>query len=168
MRLLGLTIGLGLSVPGQVCAAGASAARPNIVYILADDLGYGDVGCYNRASKIPTPELDRLAASGMRFTEAHAPDAVCTQSRNGLEQQGKAHGLILRLIAYAGTKRLRPARLDRMNRIYRIENTPDFKEHASPSGGRGWWVSNPSCKSGLKCLTSRSSKYMVLAKIEGQ
>jgi arylsulfatase A len=62
----------------------APAASPNIVVILADDLGYGDVGCYNAQSKIPTPHLDHLAAEGMRFTDAHAPDAVCTPSRYGL------------------------------------------------------------------------------------
>jgi arylsulfatase A-like enzyme len=62
----------------------AAAERPNIVYILADDLGYGDVGCYDPQSKIPTPLLDRLAREGMRFTDAHAPDAVCTPTRYGL------------------------------------------------------------------------------------
>ena len=46
--------------------------KPNIVYILADDLGFGDVGCYNKNSKIPTPHLDRLATEGMRMTDAHA------------------------------------------------------------------------------------------------
>src|SRR5712672_4750722 len=60
---------------------GAEPARPNIVYILADDLGYGDVGCYNKDSKIPTPNLDRLASAGMRFTDAHAPTSVCTPTR---------------------------------------------------------------------------------------
>jgi arylsulfatase A-like enzyme len=66
-------------------AAGIAAiGKPNIVLILADDLGYGDVGCYNSQSKIPTPNLDRLAAEGMRFTDAHAPDAMCTPSRYGL------------------------------------------------------------------------------------
>ncbi len=58
--------------------------RPNIVYILADDLGYGDVGCYNPESKIPTPNLDRLAKEGMRFTDAHSPSAVCTPTRYAL------------------------------------------------------------------------------------
>ena len=66
----------------------ASSSRPspppNIVLILADDLGYGDVRCYNPHSKIPTPNLDRLAKEGLRFTDAHAPDAVCTPSRYGL------------------------------------------------------------------------------------
>lgn len=57
------------------------AAKPNIVYILADDLGYGDLGCYNPASKIPTPHLDALAREGTRFTDAHAPTSVCTPTR---------------------------------------------------------------------------------------
>ena len=61
-----------------------AAEKPNIVYILADDLGYGDLGCYNAQSKIPTPHLDRLAAQGMRFTDAHAPSSVCTPTRYAL------------------------------------------------------------------------------------
>lgn len=51
---------------------------------MADDMGYGDVGCYNRDSKIPTPNMDRLAAGGIRFTDAHSPSAVCTPSRYGV------------------------------------------------------------------------------------
>ncbi|NND96559.1 MAG: arylsulfatase [Pirellulaceae bacterium] len=57
---------------------------PNIVFILADDLGYGDVSCYNRESKITTPHIDRLAREGMRFTDAHTPSAVCTPTRYGI------------------------------------------------------------------------------------
>src|SRR5262249_7359278 len=57
---------------------------PNIVIILADDLGYGDLGCYNKDSKIPTPNLDRLAAQGMRFTDAHTPSSLCTPTRYGI------------------------------------------------------------------------------------
>ncbi|GBL44043.1 arylsulfatase A [Verrucomicrobiota bacterium] len=64
--------------------AAAELRRPNIVVILADDLGYGDVGCYNPESKIPTPNLDRLAKSGVRFTDAHSPSTVCTPSRYSL------------------------------------------------------------------------------------
>ena len=56
--------------------------RPNIVIILADDLGYGDLGCYNAQSKIHTPNLDRLAGEGMRFTDAHAPASVCSPTRD--------------------------------------------------------------------------------------
>ncbi len=59
-------------------------ASPNIVLILVDDMGYGDPGCYNRASKIPTPHIDSLARDGMRFTDAHAAGPLCHMSRYGL------------------------------------------------------------------------------------
>lgn len=55
--------------------------HPNIVLILADDLGYGDVGCYNPESKVPTPNLDRLAEQGLKWNDTHAPSTVCTPSR---------------------------------------------------------------------------------------
>lgn len=61
-----------------------SNARPNIVVILADDLGFGDVSCNNPQSKITTPHVDRLAAEGLRFIDAHTPSAVCTPTRYGL------------------------------------------------------------------------------------
>jgi arylsulfatase A-like enzyme len=54
---------------------------PNIILLLADDLGWGDVGAYNEASVIPTPNIDRLARQGMQFTDAHAPSSVCTPTR---------------------------------------------------------------------------------------
>ncbi len=57
---------------------------PNIVFILADDLGYGDLHCYNKDSKVPTPHLDRLAAQGTRFTDAHTPSSLCTPTRYGI------------------------------------------------------------------------------------
>ena len=57
---------------------------PNIVILYADDLGYGDLGCYNAESKIPTPHLDRLALEGMRFTDAHSSSGICTPSRYAL------------------------------------------------------------------------------------
>ncbi|CAG5018047.1 N-acetylgalactosamine-6-O-sulfatase [Dyadobacter sp. CECT 9275] len=57
---------------------------PNIVYILADDLGYGDVSIYNPSGKISTPNIDRLASQGMRFTDAHSPSSVCTPTRYSL------------------------------------------------------------------------------------
>lgn len=55
--------------------------KPNIIYILADDMGYGDLSCLNEQSKIRTPHLDRLASEGMAFCDAHASSAVCTPSR---------------------------------------------------------------------------------------
>lgn len=67
-----------------VALSARAASNPNIVYILADDLGYGDVRCLNPASKIPTPHMDRLAAEGMSFTDAHSGSAVCTPTRYGL------------------------------------------------------------------------------------
>lgn len=75
---------LGLNVGFTLLAGAAESQHPNLVFILADDLGYGDVRCYNSSSKIPTPNIDRLASQGMRFTDAHAPDAVCTPTRYGL------------------------------------------------------------------------------------
>ena len=61
----------------------AAPAKPNIVLILADDLGFGDTGCYG-ATKISTPNIDRLGRQGLRFTDAHATSATCTPSRYGL------------------------------------------------------------------------------------
>lgn len=69
--------------PGMAQAADASP-KPNIVVILADDLGYGDVSCYNAQSKVPTPRIDQLAREGMRFIDAHSPSTVCTPARYGL------------------------------------------------------------------------------------
>jgi arylsulfatase A-like enzyme len=63
--------------------ARAAARRPNIVLIYADDVGYGDLGCYG-ASGVKTPHLDRLASAGIRFTNAHASSATCTPSRYSL------------------------------------------------------------------------------------
>ena len=57
--------------------------RPNIVFILADDLGYGDVGCYGQ-TKIKTPNIDRMAVDGIRFTQAYAGCTVCGPSRSVL------------------------------------------------------------------------------------
>ena len=65
-------------------ARASDTKPPNIVYILADDLGYGDVRCLNPQGKIATPHLDRLAAAGMIFTDAHSSSAVCTPTRYGL------------------------------------------------------------------------------------
>jgi len=57
---------------------------PNVVIILADDMGYGDPGSYNEGSRIPTPHIDGLAQDGMLFQDAHSPSAVCTPTRYGL------------------------------------------------------------------------------------
>ena len=71
-----------MAVTGRAFARAGEVA-PNIVLIYADDLGYGDVGCYG-ATKVSTPHIDRLAREGRMFTDAHSPSAVCTPSRYGL------------------------------------------------------------------------------------
>ncbi|MGB0993558.1 MAG: sulfatase family protein [Akkermansiaceae bacterium] len=76
---LSLLLILEVSVPNL-----SAAEKPNIVFILADDLGVGDLGCYNKESKIPTPHLDSLAEKGMRFTDAHSNSSVCTPTRYGV------------------------------------------------------------------------------------
>lgn len=74
-----------LAIPtATIQAAELTLAQPNIVVIFADDLGYGDLTCYNKASKAPTPHLDALAKDGIRFTDGHSNAAVCTPSRYGL------------------------------------------------------------------------------------
>ena len=62
----------------------AASQSPNIVYILADDQGYGDAQCYNPKSPMPTPGIDRIAREGMRFTDAHSASSVCTPTRYAL------------------------------------------------------------------------------------
>lgn len=61
-----------------------AAEKPNIIFILADDLGYGDLSCLNKQSKIKTPHLDRFASQGVIFTDAHSASAVCTPTRYGI------------------------------------------------------------------------------------
>lgn len=86
-RILGALIVMMLfsltACAAQKSVAGASS-RPNIIYILADDLGYGDVQVLNPEGKIKTPHLDRLARQGMIFTDVHSSSAVCTPTRYGV------------------------------------------------------------------------------------
>ncbi len=79
-------MGVGVATAGAACSEPTVEAEraPNIVFLMADDMGYGDLGCYNPDSKIPTPNMDRLAAEGMRFTDAHSGSAVCTPTRYGV------------------------------------------------------------------------------------
>ncbi|MBA61586.1 MAG: arylsulfatase [Planctomycetaceae bacterium] len=65
-------------------AATDTILKPNIIFIMADDMGYGDIRAYNPNSKIDTPHLNRLIKQGMRFTDAHAPAGLCVQTRYGL------------------------------------------------------------------------------------
>ena len=69
---------------GGLMSSAIASQPPNILLILADDLGYGDVRCYNDQSKVATPHLDRLAREGVRFIDAHSPATVCTPTRYSL------------------------------------------------------------------------------------
>ncbi|QDU25106.1 Arylsulfatase [Anatilimnocola aggregata] len=83
--LSGLVMGLLLLLSAGAFAADETTPRkPNIIYILCDDLGYGDVKCLNPDCKIATPHVDALAKSGMTFTDAHSGSAVCTPTRYGV------------------------------------------------------------------------------------
>ena len=81
LLVFGATIGL--------CSA-AAVEKPNLIFILADDLGWGDLGCYGQ-QVIQTPNLDRMAAEGLRFTHFYAGATVCAPSRSVL-MTGKHHG----------------------------------------------------------------------------
>ncbi len=70
------------SLAADAPGAGAAAARPNIIYIMADDMGYGDLGCYGKVYQ--TPNIDRLAQEGVKFRQAYSNSAVCTATRVGL------------------------------------------------------------------------------------
>ena len=85
LRRSGLAAG-GAALAGTLAgraARAATAAKPNIIFILADDLGYGDLGCFGQ-KRIKTPNLDKLAAEGMRFTDCYAGSTVCAPSRSCL------------------------------------------------------------------------------------
>jgi arylsulfatase A-like enzyme len=79
-----LLLGFCTSCSQEESPATEPASLPNIVLVLADDMGLGDVGAYNAESRIPTPGIDSLANTGMRFTDAHSPSAVCTPTRYAL------------------------------------------------------------------------------------
>ncbi|MEC5128827.1 arylsulfatase [Verrucomicrobiales bacterium BCK34] len=79
-----LALSFALSVALFSDSALSAADQPNILILYADDLGFGDLTCYHAESKIPTPNLDRLAAEGMRFTDGHSSSGICTPSRYAL------------------------------------------------------------------------------------
>src|SRR5215475_4966152 len=94
---IGLSAGLGLCPPAL-----AESPPPNVIFILADDLGYGDLGCFGQ-KLIKTPNIDRLAAEGVRFTQAYAGATVCAPSRCSL-MTGKHNGHA----AIRGNKEIQP------------------------------------------------------------
>ncbi|MCO6453803.1 MAG: arylsulfatase [Pirellulaceae bacterium] len=101
-------------MPALHAAADAPSTRPNVVVILADDLGYGDVQCYNpERGKIATPQIDQLASAGLRFTDAHSSSGVCSPSRYTL-LTGRYHWrtrLQAGIVGYLGQPLIAPERL---------------------------------------------------------
>ncbi|MFZ5830154.1 MAG: sulfatase family protein, partial [Planctomycetota bacterium] len=83
MKAAGKHLILTITILSSLAGMAFAEEKPNIVIILADDLGYTDTSCYG-AEKVKTPNIDRLAAEGMRFTDAHSPAAVCSPSRYSL------------------------------------------------------------------------------------
>ena len=84
-HLIHLLIASAVCIIAAPVHAAATSAKPNFLILLADDLGYGDVQCYNpQRGKIPTPNIDKLAAQGMRFTDGHSSSGVCSPSRYAL------------------------------------------------------------------------------------
>ena len=82
LALVWFLVSCGLSYGREIIGQEKEGKRPNIVVIYADDLGFGDVRCFNPdRGKIPTPHIDRLAAQGMKFTDAHSSSGVCSPSR---------------------------------------------------------------------------------------
>ena len=74
----------GLMLAGCGAVPAPVQKLPNIIIIYADDLGYGDLSSYNAKAAYQTPRLDRMAAEGIRFTDAHSPSTICSPSRYGL------------------------------------------------------------------------------------
>ncbi len=85
IRVAAILLGVAVYSPATREVAASDKSRlPNILILYADDLGFGDLGCYNPDSKIPTVNLDRLAAQGMRFTDGHSSSGICSPSRYAL------------------------------------------------------------------------------------
>ncbi len=117
------------------CLLGAcqtTSEPPNVIVILADDLGFGDIERYNSASRIPTPNLNRLADEGMRFIDAHSPSAVCTPTRYGLLTGRYAWRTRLKSGVLQGYS---PLLLD----TTRLTLPRLFREHGYATGATGKW-----------------------------
>jgi arylsulfatase A-like enzyme len=114
-------------------SASSAREKPNVVYVLCDDLGYGDVRCLNpERGKIPTPHIDRLAAEGLAFTDAHSGSSVCTPTRYGI-LTGR----------YAWRTRLQSGVLYGYDRPLIVPGRPTvaslFREHGYATGCVGKW-----------------------------
>ena len=79
-----LALPVSAQTPAALTASDAPKQKPNIIVILADDYGWGSLGCYGAPAELKTPHLDRLAREGRHFTSAYAPSSVCSPTRYGL------------------------------------------------------------------------------------
>jgi arylsulfatase A len=122
----------GLCVAATLPQTTVTQRRPNILILLVDDLGIGDPGCYNPASKIRTPHIDRLAREGMRFTDVHSSSSVCSPTRYAI-LTGR----------YAWRSRLKSGVLDGYSRALIEPGRPTIasllKEHGYTTAGIGKW-----------------------------
>jgi arylsulfatase A len=138
---LALKFGLALMLWSVVLASGLAVGasfpqktveRPNILILLVDDLGIGDPGCYNAASKIRTPHIDRIAREGMRFTDVHSSSSVCSPTRYAI-LTGR----------YAWRGRLKSGVLNGYSRALIEPGRPSIasvlKEHGYTTAGIGKW-----------------------------
>ena len=131
-RLLPLLLALILGHSPLVLSAAAAADRPNIIYILADDLGYGDLGSYGQ-KLITTPHLDQLATEGMRFTQHYSGATVCAPSRSAFLEG--LHG------GHASVRGNQPPHLTDPNRVTVAETLRDAG-YATAAIGK-WGVGHP-------------------------
>src|SRR5262249_46966014 len=83
VAFLALSVSFACNITRSANNGDSPSRRPNIIFILADDLGYGDLGCYGQ-TKIKTPNIDKLASQGIRFTDCYAGSTVCAPSRCAL------------------------------------------------------------------------------------
>ena len=115
------------------CSHALAGSKPNVIIILADDLGYGDVKCYNpERGKIPTPHIDKLASQGMRFTDAHTSSGVCSPTRYTL-LTGRYHWrshLQNGIVNYLEDPLIAPSRLTLASLL---------KQHGYRTGAIGKW-----------------------------
>lgn len=110
--------------------------KPNVIYILCDDLGYGDVHCLNpQRGKIATPNADRLAAQGMIFTDAHSGSSVCTPTRYGIITGRYAWRTKLQSGVLSGTS---PALIPPTDSLSRPSSNPSATP--APASANGIWA----------------------------
>lgn len=142
-RLVTVAIGLALFAPGTLIEA--RAERPNFVFFLVDDLGYMDIGAYNRATFYETPNVDRIAEQGMRFTDGYAANPVCSPTRYSI-MTGKYPSRVDATNFFAGNRsgRFRPAPLNARMPLSEVTLADALKRAGYQTAFLGKWHLGPS------------------------